>query len=304
LSLPRTPSTDLLGMKKEMTLITGASSGIGLELARQFAAHGHPLILTAPVERELQHIARELEQMHGITVHAIAQDLTLADAPDSIFNAATEITANVDILVNNAGLGQRAAFWDYPFQRDHEMIRLNVEALVALTKLFLPPMRRRRHGRIMNTASIAGFEPGPLLAVYHATKAFVLSFSEALAEELEDSGVTVTALCPGATDTDFFPKANMVQTKAFQKNKVMSPQDVAEKGYEAVMKGERIVVPGALNKAMVFSRRFMSIPAQAKVNKKFYEDAPPEKRKRHRGDIQSAAQRKHRRTRLTHSVQE
>jgi short-subunit dehydrogenase len=256
------------------------------------------LILTAPVERELQQIASERRQVHGIPVQIIAQDLTQPQAPKAIFTAATEQLGTVDILVNNAGLGQRAKFWDYPFERDQEMIRVNVEAVIALTKLFLPPMRERRKGRIMNTASIAGFEPGPLLAVYHATKAFVLSFTEALGVELEDSGITVTALCPGATDTDFFPKANMVQTKAFQKSKVMSPQEVAEVGYDAVMRGDRVFVPGTMNKALVFSRRFMSIPAQARVNKKFYEDAPPEKRKRHRGDIQSAAQRKFRRRRM------
>ncbi len=291
-------------MRKEHALITGASSGIGLELARQFAAHGHSLVLTAPVERELQQIASELEQAHGVSVKTIAQDLTQAQAPKAIFAAVNEQVGELNILVNNAGLGQRAPFWDYPFERDQEMIRVNVEAVIALTKLFLPGMRERRQGRIMNTASIAGFEPGPLLAVYHATKAFVLSFSEALAVELEDSGISVTALCPGATDTDFFPKANMVQTKAFQKNKVMSPQEVAAAGYDALMRGDRIYVPGAMNKAMVFSRRLMSIPAQARINKKFYEDAPVEKRKRHRGDVQMEAQRKYRRKRVKTLTQE
>jgi short-subunit dehydrogenase len=290
-------------MKKENVLITGASSGIGLELARQFASHGHPLIITAPVETELRSIADELERAHGVSVHIVAEDLSDCDSANRLFTTATEKMGMVDILVNNAGVGQRGNFWDYPFAADREMIRLNVEAVVALTKLFLPPMRERRQGRIMNTASIAGFEPGPLLAVYHATKAFVLSFTEALAVELEDSGVTVTALCPGATDTDFFPKANMVQTKAFQKSKVMPPQEVAAGGYEAVMRGDRVFVPGTMNKALVFSRRFLSLPAQAKVNKKFYEDAPPEKRKRHRGDIQAKAQRKQRRTRLNRVAQ-
>jgi len=285
-------------MTKENVLITGASSGIGLELARVFASHGHSLVLTAPVGAELKRIAQEVEQAHGVSAHIIAQDLTETGAPDKIFASAKEKIGAVDILVNNAGLGQRAKFWEYPFVSDREMIRVNIEAVVALTKLFLPQMQKRGQGRILNTASIAGFEPGPLLAVYHATKAFVLSFSEALAIELEGSGITITALCPGATDTDFFPKADMVQTKAFQKNKVMPPQVVAASGYEAVMRGDRVFVPGAMNKTLVFSRRFMSLPAQAKVNQKFYEDAPPEKRKRHRGDIESASYRKQRRTRL------
>ena len=285
-------------MTKENVLITGASSGIGLELARVFASHGHSLVLTAPVGAELKRIAQEVEQAHGVSAHIIAQDLTETGAPDKIFASAKEKIGAVDILVNNAGLGQRAKFWEYPFVSDREMIRVNIEAVVALTKLFLPQMQKRGQGRIMNTASIAGFEPGPLLAVYHATKAFVLSFSEALAIELEGSGITITALCPGATDTDFFPKADMVQTKAFQKNKVMPPQVVAASGYEAVMRGDRVFVPGAMNKTLVFSRRFISLSAQAKVNQKFYEDTPPEKRKRHRGDIESASHRKQRQRRL------
>ena len=128
------------------------------------------------------------------------------------------------------------------------MVRLNVEAVLRMTKLFLPPMLGRRCGRILNTASIAGFEPGPMLAVYHASKAFVLSWSEALAIELEDTGITVTALCPGATDTDFFPKADMMATRAFQGENVMAPQEVAKAGYEAMMKGDVKVVSGMKNK--------------------------------------------------------
>jgi len=289
-------------MKKESVLITGASSGIGLELAREFARHGHSLILTARVESELQTIASELEQAHRVPVRIITQDLEEPGAAEKIHERASQSGEPVEILVNNAGLGHRGKFWDIPIERDLSMIRVNVEAVVSLTKLFLPGMLRRHHGKVLNTASIAGFEPGPLLAVYHATKAFVLSFSEALAIELEDSEITVTALCPGATDTDFFPKANMTQTKAFQKNKVMAPQEVAELGYEALMRGDRVFVPGAMNKTLVFSRRFMTLPAQAKVNKKFYEDAPPKDRKRRRGDIEKSAKRstvpKHRRERL------
>jgi short-subunit dehydrogenase len=284
-------------MKKENVLITGASSGIGLELARQFAQHGHPLILTARDESELRAIADELAT-EGVTVEIIAQDLEQPGAAETIFERATQGAGTVDILVNNAGLGRRGKFWDIPFEADEAMIRVNVETVVHMTKLFLPAMLKRGRGRILNTASIAGFEPGPLLAVYHATKAFVLSFSEALSVELEKTGISVTALCPGATDTDFFPKANMVQTKAFQKNKVMAPQEVAKLGYEALMRGDRVYVAGGMNKALVFSRRFMSLPAQARVNKKFYEDAPPKDRKRKRGDVEAEAVPKYRRGRL------
>jgi len=141
-------------------------------------------------------------------------------------------------------------------------------------------MIRRGHGRILNVASIAGFEAGPTLSVYHASKAFVLSWSEALAEELQNTNVTLTALCPGPTDTDFFEKADMVDTRAFQKANLMPPQPVAEAGYKGLMSGDRIVVPGAMNKAMVFSRRFLPKAAQAKMNEALYEEVDPEDMKR------------------------
>src|SRR5690606_357015 len=152
------------------------------------------------------------------------------------------------------------------------MVRLNIEAVLRLTKLFLPPMIERGRGKIMNTASVAGFEPGPMLNVYHSTKAFVLSYTEGLSVELEDNGITVTALCPGATDTDFFPKADMVNVAAFQKGYVMAPQEVAEIGYKAVMEGEMLVVPGVPNKLLVSKRRVLSEHAQAKMNEKMYEE--------------------------------
>jgi uncharacterized protein len=144
-------------------------------------------------------------------------------------------------------------------------------------------------GRLLNTASVAGFEPGPMLAVYHASKAFVLSWSEALAVELEDTAVSVTALCPGPTDTDFFPKAGMLGTRAFQGQNLMAPQDVAKAGYEAMVKGELFVVPGVANKALVAARRFLSETAQAKLNEKFYQEVPPEKQTRERGDLETQA---------------
>jgi len=154
-------------------------------------------------------------------------------------------------------------------------------------------MLQRGRGRLLNVASIAGFEPGPLLAAYHASKAFILSWTEALAIEIEDTPVTVTALCPGPTDTDFFPKADMLGTRAFQGNNVMAPQDVAIAGYEALMKGELIVVPGGMNKALVAARRVLSESAQAKLNMKYYEEVPPEDQERERGDVEKAAAGKH-----------
>jgi len=196
----------------------------------------------------------------------------------------------VEILVNNAGHGHRGKFQDISIEQDLSMVRLNIEAVLRLTKLFLPPMLARKRGRILNTASVAGFEPGPLLAVYHATKAFVLSLSEALATELEKTGVTLTALCPGPTDTDFFPKADMMETRAFQH--AMAPQDVAKAGYNACMEGERIIIPGAMNKVLVGARRILSSDAQAHMNKKFYEELPAEDRKYDRGDMEREAAKK------------
>ncbi|MDX2187301.1 MAG: SDR family oxidoreductase [Opitutaceae bacterium] len=273
----------------ETVLITGASSGIGLELARQFAAHGHTLILTAPVQAEIDAAADELEQRHGVPVHAFAADLCDSEALENLYERVEAMGLRVDILVNNAGEGQWGDFIEIPLERDLKMIRLNLEAVVRLTKRFLPRMIERGYGRILNTASIAGFEPGPKLAVYHATKAFVLSLSEALATEVANKGVTVTALCPGPVDTDFFPKADMVETRAFQEANVMSPEEVAEIGYAATMRGERVVVPGGMNKAMVFSRRMTSESLQAKKNEKLYSEVPPDKIKREPDDIAKGA---------------
>jgi short-subunit dehydrogenase len=276
-------------MRTETALITGAASGIGLALAREFAKNGHNLILTSRVQSELRDVAGELTSKYNVEVGTIAADLQDPDGPEILYEAIRREAVLVDILVNNAGLGFRGRFWEIPLEDEMNIIRVNIEAVVRMTHLFLPQMLRRNQGRIMNTASIAGFEPGPLLAVYHASKAFVLSFTEALATELEDTDITVTALCPGPTDTDFFPKAGMVETKAFQKAHVMAPQEVAELGYKALMRGDRTVVAGGANKALVFARRFMTEGAQAKMNKKFYEKAKPTQRKRHRGDFERKA---------------
>jgi short-subunit dehydrogenase len=268
--------------KSETVLIAGASSGIGYELAREFAKHGHPLAIVAPLAAELELAAATLEREFGVMAWPLAHDLMKEDAPEEILDRLAREGRQVDILVNSAGLARRGKFWVNPAGRDIEMIRLNVEVDVRLTRLFLPPMLERRHGRILNTASVAGFDPGPNLAVYHATKAFVLSLSESLATELEGTGVTLTALCPGPTDTDFFPKADMVDTPAFQRANVMGPHPVAEAAYAGLMKGERLVVPGALNKAMVASRRILPESAQAKMNEKLYTQTSPRKRKRER----------------------
>jgi short-subunit dehydrogenase len=276
-------------MNNETALITGSSSGIGLHLAHEFARHGHPLILVAPVQAELEDVASKITSDHGVNVIVIAKNLEQENAAQEIFDELRRNATDVHILVNNAGHGYRGKSWEIPIEQDISMLRLNIEAVLRLTKLFLPPMLQREGGRILNTASVAGFEPGPLLNVYHSTKAFVLSWSEALAVELEETGVTVTALCPGPTDTDFFPKADMLDTRAFQKASVSAPQDVAKAGYEGLMKGELFIVPGGMNKALVAARRILSEGAQAKINQKFYEEVPSQDRKRERGDIEKEA---------------
>jgi short-subunit dehydrogenase len=277
-------------MSTETTLITGASSGIGLHLAREFARHQHRLVIVAPVQAELEQIAAELTRDFGVTVRPLAADLEEEGAAQEIFDRLSHDNTTIDILVNDAGHGQKGKFWEIPLERDLSIVRLNIEAVLRMTKLFLRPMIARRRGRILNVASIAGFEPGPLLAVYHASKAFVLSLSEALAEELQDTGVSLTTLCPGPTDTDFFPKADMMETRAFQKANLMPPQDVAEAGYKALMAGDRLIVPDAANKALVFSRRFLPQTAQAKLHERLYEDVEPDERKRERGDKEEEAE--------------
>jgi short-subunit dehydrogenase len=279
-------------MSTETALITGASSGIGLHLAHEFAAHGHPLVLVAPVEAELETVAWQLRKDFSTSVRVIAKDLEQPGAAWEISEELRHASVTVDILVNNAGKGFRGKSWEIPMENDLSMVWLNIEAPLRLTKLFLPPMIQRGAGRILNTASIAGFEPGPMLNVYHASKAFLLSWSEALAVELEGTGVSVTALCPGPTDTDFFPKADMMAVRGFHQGQLMAPQEVARAGYEGMMKSELFVVPGGMNKAMVAARRLLPVTTQARLNQKFYEELPPEQQKRQRGDkeIVAAAQ--------------
>jgi short-subunit dehydrogenase len=281
-------SADANGMNTETALITGASSGIGLHLAHVFAEHGHPLVLVAPVEAELRAIADELTAKHGISARIIPANLERPESAEDIFLELQKEGVIVDILVNNAGHGFRGKWWEIPIDVDLSMIRLNIEAVLRLTKFFIQPMIERGRGRLLTTASVAGFEPGPLLAVYHATKAFVLSWSEALATELQDTAITVTALCPGPTDTDFFPKAGMLETRAFQGNNIMAPQDVAKAGYKAMMDGDLFVVPGGMNKTLVAARRFLSEGAQAKMNQKYYEEVPVKDQTRRRGDVEFA----------------
>ncbi|PTX94845.1 hypothetical protein DB346_22840 [Verrucomicrobia bacterium LW23] len=277
-------------METKTALITGASSGIGMYLAREFARHGHPLVLVAPRQDELEAVASELVAECGVEVCVIAKDLAEPDSALEIAGQLAEKGMVVSILVNNAGFGVRGNSWDITIDQDLGMLRVNVEAPLRLTKIFLHSMLTQNSGWILNTASVAGFMPGPLLNVYHSTKAFVLSWSQGLASELKDTNIKVTALCPGATDTDFFTKAGMEDAKGFQGNNVMAPQDVAKAGYEGLMSGETIVVPGMMNKALVEMRRILTQGTLTELGKGNYESTSPSKIKRKRGDVEQKAE--------------
>jgi short-subunit dehydrogenase len=240
---------------KETALITGASSGIGLELARLFAAGGRDLALVARSKDKLEALAAELSRAHGIKASVLATDLGAASAPRELYDRVRAGGVAIDVLVNNAGFGLRGACVELPADRQMEMIRLNVGALTELSRLFAADMVARRRGRILNVASTAAFQPGPGMAVYYATKSYVLSFSEALSEELSGTGVTVTCLCPGATATDFASTAKMEDSLLFKLGP-MDAREVARLGYEATLRGRRLIVTGARNKLGAFSVRF------------------------------------------------
>ena len=283
---------DSAGMNNDTTLITGAASGIGMHLAHEFARNGHPLVLNAPDAAELQVVAAEIRAAHGVAVQILPGDLEQPETAEAIFGQLQRAGMAIDILVNNAGQGFGGKWWEMPVEQDLAMVRLNIEALLRMTKLFLPPMLARGRGRLLTTALVAGFEAGSLLAVDHASKAFVLSWCEALAAELADTPITVSALCPDPADTDFFPQAGMVATRAFSKAILMAPQDVAKAGYEGLMKKELFIVPGGMNKVPVAARRILTEDAQARFNEKFYEEVPADEGSRIPGEFAMAAARR------------
>jgi short-subunit dehydrogenase len=237
-------------------LITGASAGIGLELAKRFAAAGHALVLTARRADELNRIAEQLKTAHKVDVYVFPLDLGAPDGPAKLHERVTAAGLTVDVLVNNAGFGTLGPFLDTELEKELAMIRLNVSALVDLCGRFVPAMKARGSGRVLNVASVAAFQPGPYMAIYYATKAFVLSFSEALWDELNGSGVTVTCLCPGPTRTEFADRAGMNETNLFSGGNVMEVGPVCDAAFRATMKGKRLVVPGFWNRVLIFAVRF------------------------------------------------
>ncbi len=235
-------------------LITGGTSGIGKELANLFANDKYNLILVARDEQELSSTAAEL-RISGIEVKTIAKDLSKMEEAKALCN---EVDVPVEILVNDAGQGLYGLFKDNDLERELDIIHLNICATIILTKHFVTEMAVRGSGKVLNLGSIAGKLPGPWQAVYHATKAFVLSFTSAIREELKDSGVTITALLPGVTDTDFFNKAGMNESKAVQDKEAMAdPAKVAKDGYEALMDGDDRVISGIKNKVQIGTANLM-----------------------------------------------
>jgi short-subunit dehydrogenase len=242
------------GGKGRTALITGASSGIGLELAREFAAHGHDLVLVARSASRLEDIAAELKRAHAVDARVLVKDLSLPTAAEDVHREVTGAGLVVEVLVNNAGFGVYGRFVETEWERELEMLRLNVVALTDLTKRFARDMIARRRGRVLNVASTAAFQPGPHMAVYYASKAYVLSFSEALADELRGTGVTVTTLCPGPTRSGFQAVASMHRARMLRLS-MMDAASVARIGYRAVMAGRPTVIAGWLNRLVAFSVR-------------------------------------------------
>lgn len=235
---------------KKTALVTGASSGIGRELARIHASKGGDVIVVARREEKLKALKAELETTHGVSVTVIVADLSVSGIADDIYREVKAHNLDVEYLINNAGFGGHGTFHEGEWTRYERMIGVNVTALSALTHVFLQDMVARNSGRILNVASTAAMVPGPLQAVYYATKAYVLSFSQAIAEELSDTNVTVTALCPGPTDTGFVEAGDLEGAELF-KREAASPREVAQTGYDAMMNGTLVEINETLLKILL-----------------------------------------------------
>ena len=243
--------------EKGLAVVTGASGGIGLELARLLAKDGYPLVLAARRLEVLQQLAEEIHKQYGVSVTPVAVDLSHPDGPAQLFAAVQALKQPVEILINNAGFGIYGPFAQSSPEKTQALLRLNIAALTHLTHLFLPEMLQQNRGRILQVASTAAYQPGPLMAVYYASKAYVLNFSEALHCELQGTGVTVTALCPGPTKTDFKDRAGLGDTPLFSGRDVMGVQPVAQAGYRALLSGRRVVIPGWRNALLAYLARLV-----------------------------------------------
>ena len=249
--------------RRRVALVTGASSGIGLELARVAAERGHDLVLVARREDALRTLAAEIERDRGVSARVVAADLAAPDGPDAVARALEDVP--VDVLVNNAGFGLYGDFLDTDIDVEREMIAVNVAAPTVLAKAFARQMVRRGHGRILNVASTAAFQPGPRMAVYYATKAYVLSFSIALSIELAGTGVTVTCLAPGPVRTPFRERARVSASRLFSGERGREPGAVARAGWDALERGRRLAIPGAWNRVGAATARVVPLGVAARV---------------------------------------
>ena len=250
-------------MSKGTALVTGASGGIGRVFAVKLAREGYDVVVAARSKGKLEAVAKEIEG-HGVRGLVIESDLSKPEAPKELFDAVRKEGLQVDVLINNAGFATYGRFDSIELERELAMINLNVSALVHLTRLFAPEMVARKKGRIVNVASTASFQPGPLMANYYASKAYVLHFSEAIANELAGTGVTVTALCPGPTASGFQERAGMEDVKLV-KSGLMSAEKVVEIGYKGMLKGRPVVIPGFKNRMLAQSTRFFPRKMTVKV---------------------------------------
>jgi len=261
-------------MPAETALITGASSGIGRELARLFAADRSDLVLVARREDRLRALSQELSSRFGVRALVLAKDLALPSACREIEDELTSAGIQVDVLVNNAGFGDLGTFSSLGLERQMQMAQVNMIAVTELTRRILPAMVGRRRGGVLNVASAAAFQPGPMMSVYYASKAYVLHFSEGLAEELAGTGVSATCLCPGPTSTEFGANSHMGGTLAFRLG-TMSAVQVAQAGYDGFRAGKAIVVPGWRNKCIAFSVRLGRRSVVRKIVKFLHRPAGP-----------------------------
>ena len=257
----------------QYALITGGTSGIGRELAKLFAQDGYNLVLVARNEDELAATAKEITERFGVTVTTISKDLMQPNAGQELYSEIKAKGITIDVLVNDAGQGQRGGFTDYDLQRDIDIIHLNIITVTTLTKLFLKDMLARNEGRILQLSSTASQTPGPLLAVYSATKAYVHSFTQSIINEIKNTNVVMTALLPGATDTNFFTKAGASNTKQAMEMKLDDPADVAKDGYDALMRGETKVISGFRNKVQATVGSVVSEQAAADNFRKTMEES-------------------------------
>jgi short-subunit dehydrogenase len=242
---------------EKTALITGASSGIGMEMAKIFAQNGITLVLVARRENILEKLKLELEEQYKIKVFNIIRDLSEVDSANDIYDIVKLENINIDFLINNAGFGNYGKFVETDWLREHHMINLNITTLTYLTKLFLKDIVQNNSGRIMNVASTAAFQPGPLMAVYYATKAYVMYLSEAIADELKGTNVSITTLCPGPTISEFKETAALGTSGLFNRRSLPESREVARFGYNAMMKGKRVVVHGFTNKLLAFFTKIL-----------------------------------------------